>query len=124
MSKRNLEEFSVDLDTKKAVSVRLFNGINLVDIREFYIDKTTKVKKPGKKGIALTEETWNKLLELKDEINEALEALEEKNSLKKQKTSSKKDAEKDEEDRKAKGNERGDKDEDDLKESSVKSEEA
>lgn len=124
MSKRNLEEFSVDLDTKKAVSVRLFNGINLVDIREFYIDKTTKEKKPGKKGIALTEETWKKLLELKDEINEALEALEEKKGLKKQKTSSKKDAEKDEQDGEAKENEKEDKDEEKLKESSVKSEES
>lgn len=69
------EDFSVELDKKKAVTVRKFNGTNLVDIREFYIDKSSGERKPGKKGIALTEESWAKLLELLQEINDALDTL-------------------------------------------------
>lgn len=71
-------ELSLELDKKKAVTVRLFNGISLVDIREFYLDATTKERKPGKKGIALTAETWKKLLELQKEITDALERLDTK----------------------------------------------
>lgn len=69
---------SIELDAKKRVSVRLFNGIKLVDIREFYEDLKTGEFKPGAKGIALNEETWKKLLEAKDEITAALMALEKK----------------------------------------------
>lgn len=50
------DEFSVELDAKKSVTVRQYNGVSLVDIREFYVDKATNERKPGKKGIALTEE--------------------------------------------------------------------
>lgn len=66
---------AVELDKKKQVIVRQFNGVSLVDIREFYIDKDTGEKKPGKKGISLTEEVWNKLILQKDEINNALREL-------------------------------------------------
>lgn len=68
-------ELTVDLDSKKKVSVRQFNGINLVDIREFYQDKSTNILKPGAKGIALNEKTWIKLLECQDEISAALARL-------------------------------------------------
>lgn len=71
-------ELSLDLDKKKAVTVRQFNGISLVDIREFYLDATSKERKPGKKGISLTAETWKKLLELLQEITDALNRLESK----------------------------------------------
>ena len=64
-----------ELDKKKQVTVRKFNGVSLVDIREFYIDKDTQEKKPGKKGISLTEDVWRKLLEQKDEIDAALAEL-------------------------------------------------
>lgn len=64
-----------ELDSKKLVTVRLYNGVPLVDIREFYIDKNTKESKPGKKGIALTEETWTKLLAAQKQISEALATL-------------------------------------------------
>ncbi|KAM9926131.1 hypothetical protein OXX59_003432 [Metschnikowia pulcherrima] len=64
-----------ELDKKKQVTVRKFNGVSLVDIREFYIDKDTQEKKPGKKGISLTEDVWRKLLEQKDEIEAALAEL-------------------------------------------------
>lgn len=69
------EDFSVELDSKKSVTVRQFNGTNLVDIREFYIDKVTKERKPGKKGIALTESSWKKLLDVLRDIDDALNAL-------------------------------------------------
>lgn len=68
-------EVAIELDKKKQVTVREFNGIKLVDIRDFYVDKQSGEKKPGKKGISLTEETWKKLLELQQDINNALEDL-------------------------------------------------
>lgn len=77
------DEFSVELDAKKSVTVRQYNGVSLVDIREFYVDKATNERKPGKKGIALTEEAWNKLISLREEVGDALDAL---NGRKKQKT--------------------------------------
>lgn len=63
----------IELDKKKQVTVRQFNGVNLVDIREFYLDKDTKEKKPGKKGISLTEESWLKLIENQYNIQNALD---------------------------------------------------
>lgn len=72
-----LTNFSRELDKKKSVTVRKFNGINLVDIREFYIDKASGEKKPGKKGIALSEDAWRQLLKLLEEVNGALDALNE-----------------------------------------------
>lgn len=66
---------SISLDAKKRVTVRLFNGIKLVDIREYYEDKNTKEWKPGSKGISLNELLWKKLLESQEEISEALEQL-------------------------------------------------
>lgn len=76
MSKRASEAaFSKDLDKKKQVLVKQFNGINLVDIREFYTDKATGEKKPGKKGIALSEDAWRALIDSRDEVTAALQEL-------------------------------------------------
>ena len=58
------DEIAIKLDDKKRITVRKFKGKLLVDIREFYNDKGEM--KPGKKGIALSKENWNKL---KDYIN-------------------------------------------------------
>lgn len=86
MSKRSADEpFTKELGSKKQVTVRRFKEYNLVDIREFYIDKNDE-KKPGKKGISLTEDLWKKLIESKDEIQEALDEL--KGNVKKQKRES------------------------------------
>ncbi|EGW30647.1 uncharacterized protein SPAPADRAFT_142754 [Spathaspora passalidarum NRRL Y-27907] len=68
------EETVIELDKKKQVTIRKFNNINLVDIREFYIDKDGE-RKPGKKGISLTEDTWYKLLENTNKIQNALDVL-------------------------------------------------
>lgn len=80
MVKRNSEalnetEVVVPLDSKKQVTVRKFNNINLVDIREFYEDKVSGEKKPGKKGISLTEDLWKKLVASAPEIQAALDNL-------------------------------------------------
>ena len=53
----------IELDKKKQITVRKFNNVNLVDIREFYVDKDTNEKKPEKKGISLTEDVWLKLVQ-------------------------------------------------------------
>lgn len=47
----NGEKF-IDLGKKKRAVVRLFKGIPLLDIREFY--GTPGEEKPGKRGISLT----------------------------------------------------------------------
>lgn len=65
----------IELDKKKQITVRKFNNVNLVDIREFYIDKDTNEKKPGKKGISLTEDAWLKLVQSSGEVQDALDAL-------------------------------------------------
>ncbi|CCE79779.1 Piso0_001868 [Millerozyma farinosa CBS 7064] len=65
----------IELDKKKQVTVRKFNNINLVDIREFFEDRETNEKKPTKKGISLTEESWKKLVSSIGEIQDALDEL-------------------------------------------------
>lgn len=65
----------LDLGKKKKVTVHQFNGVKLVDIREFYEDKKTGVLKPGLKGISLNEQAWNQLLESQEEISAALAQL-------------------------------------------------
>lgn len=57
--------------------MRQYNGVSLVDIREFYLDKDTGEKKPGKKGISLTEDSYWKLVEAQAEIQSALVQLKE-----------------------------------------------
>ena len=85
MSKRSHSDTTdtvIPLDNKKQVTVRKFNNINLVDIREFYIDKNTQEKKPGKKGISLTEEVWKKLMAAREDIDDALNELNGKKRMK------------------------------------------
>jgi hypothetical protein len=43
------------------VQVREFKGKTYVDIREYYVDKNTMETKPGKKGISLSCEQYQKL---------------------------------------------------------------
>ncbi|KAI5955367.1 hypothetical protein KGF54_001928 [Candida jiufengensis] len=68
------EETEIILDSKKRVTIRKFNNVNLVDIREYYIDSSGE-KKPGKKGISLTEESYYKLIEAHNKIQNALDNL-------------------------------------------------
>ncbi|KAL1379174.1 hypothetical protein pipiens_015090 [Culex pipiens pipiens] len=58
------------LDKNKKVTVREFKNKVYVDIREFY-EKDGKML-PGKKGVSLQVPMWKKLLEISDEVNEAI----------------------------------------------------
>lgn len=69
------KETVIELDKKKQVTVHTFKDVPLVDIREFYVDSASGDRKPGRRGIALTEAVWKKLLEHKDEILAALDEL-------------------------------------------------
>jgi hypothetical protein len=60
-----------DLGQKKRVSINVFRGKTLIDIREYYEDEGEL--KPGKKGISLTKEQWEKLKKQMEEIDEVLE---------------------------------------------------
>jgi hypothetical protein len=54
--------------------VRKFKGNVLVDIREFWSDDSGSWK-PGKKGISLTLENWNKVKYYMDNIDEAIKNM-------------------------------------------------
>ncbi|CDK25743.1 unnamed protein product [Kuraishia capsulata CBS 1993] len=69
------DELNIDLGKKKRLAVRKYNGIKLVDIREYYTDDQG-VSKPGSKGISLTQESWDQLVSNIDKIKEALDRLE------------------------------------------------
>lgn len=59
---------------KRKVTVSLFKGNILVNIREFYEDKATGEEKPGNKGIALSLDQWNQLKTQMDQIDAAVQA--------------------------------------------------
>ena len=61
------------LDDKKRITVHKFKGKIKVDIREFYEDKGEM--KPGKKGISLSLENWEKLKGFIDNIDESVDNL-------------------------------------------------
>ncbi|CAG8470150.1 6260_t:CDS:2 [Paraglomus brasilianum] len=63
------EESSL-LSEKKRVTVRKWNAIKMVDIREFYDGS-----KPTKKGISLTIDQWKKLKSFIDNIDGELKKL-------------------------------------------------
>lgn len=64
-----------DLGGNKLLRVKTFKGNTYVDIREFYEDKTSGEKKPGKKGIALNVGQWGKFLDSLGNIKEAVEEV-------------------------------------------------
>lgn len=61
-----------DLGKNKRVTVRQFRNINLIDIREYYLDQSTGEMRPGKKGISLTEDLYDELLKHRLNIDDAL----------------------------------------------------
>lgn len=61
-----------DLGKNKRVTVRQFRNVNLIDIREYYMDTSTGEMRPGKKGISLTEDLYDELLKHRLNIDEAL----------------------------------------------------
>ena len=52
--------------------VHQFKGKTYVDLREFYVDKSTEETKPGKKGISLNVEEYQMLKEIIPEIDSNL----------------------------------------------------
>ena len=67
------KEVKFILDDKKRVTVHKFKGQIKVDIREFYDDHGEM--KPGKKGISLSIDNWNKLKGFIDDIEESIENI-------------------------------------------------
>ena len=67
------KEVAFLLDKKKRVTVHKFKGQLKVDIREYYEDHGEM--KPGKKGISLNLDNWNKLKEFMDKIDEAIDDI-------------------------------------------------
>jgi len=55
------DEGRVDLGRDKTLDVREFKGKLLIDIREFYTDRSDGKKKPGKKGLCLSPAEWDSL---------------------------------------------------------------
>lgn len=64
-----------DIGKNKRVTVRQFRNVNLIDIREYYMDNSTGEMRPGKKGISLTEDLYDEFLKHRLNIDEALRRL-------------------------------------------------
>ena len=68
-------EATFEISGKRRVTVRKFRSNILIDIREYYEDKASGEDRPGKKGISLTKEQYEKLKELLPEIDEAVKKM-------------------------------------------------
>ncbi|KAF9389114.1 Transcriptional coactivator [Podila verticillata] len=68
--------FELSNDKKKRLAVRKWEGRVLVDIREYYKDKSKNDMMPGKKGISLNSDQFQFILEHANEIAQAIKALE------------------------------------------------
>ena len=70
---KNIEgnaEQGFEVGKSRKLSVSLYKDTKFVNIREYY--ESGGEMKPGKKGIALTIDQWKKVLDVQEEINEAL----------------------------------------------------
>ena len=52
--------------------VRVFKGQTYIDIREYYIDKSSMDERPGKKGISLNCQQYQALKAVLDEVDQHL----------------------------------------------------
>ncbi|XP_030440519.1 RNA polymerase II transcriptional coactivator KIWI-like isoform X1 [Syzygium oleosum] len=59
-----------ELSRNRRVTVRSWHGQVVVDVREFYVKDGKSL--PGKKGISLPIDQWNKLVKYMPEIDKAL----------------------------------------------------
>ncbi|RIB03029.1 transcriptional Coactivator p15-domain-containing protein, partial [Gigaspora rosea] len=64
------------LSDKRRVTIREFKNMVLVDFREYFKSKDDGEYHPGKKGISLQIDQWNKLKELIDDIDEEVKKFE------------------------------------------------
>ena len=68
-------EATFELSGKRRVTVRKFRSSTLIDIREYYEDKASGEERPGKKGLSLTKEQFEKLKDLLPEIEAAIKNM-------------------------------------------------
>uniref|UniRef100_A0A1I7VPT8 PC4 domain-containing protein n=1 Tax=Loa loa TaxID=7209 RepID=A0A1I7VPT8_LOALO len=61
-----------ELGKMRFVTVRSFKGKALIDIREYYQDKGSGELKPGRKGISLSGEQYQRLKAIMGDIDEKL----------------------------------------------------
>ncbi|VIO89808.1 RNA polymerase II transcriptional coactivator, putative [Brugia malayi] len=61
-----------ELGKMRFVTVRSFKGKSLIDIREYYQDKGSGELKPGRKGISLSGEQYQRLKAIMSDIDEKL----------------------------------------------------
>ncbi|KAG8838128.1 Transcriptional coactivator [Serendipita sp. 400] len=59
--------------SRRRLTIREFRGATLIDIREFYEDKSSGEMKPGKKGISLSVDEWRDLLRTSEAMNILIE---------------------------------------------------
>lgn len=64
------QDVKFKLSNNRFVSVGAFKGKVRVDIREYYLDDKGE-KKPGKKGISLSMEEWDKLKDIISDVDKA-----------------------------------------------------
>ena len=64
------EYLRIQIGKSRYISVSEFRGKPYINIREYYDDKG--VEKPGKKGISLPSDQWDKLKSLMDQIDKDL----------------------------------------------------
>jgi len=72
LKKNDEGEFVFELSKMRSVTVKDFKGRCYVNLREYYMDKDSGDMRPGRKGIALSVEQWNKLKEHMDDIDKAV----------------------------------------------------
>ncbi len=73
-SSKQSSKTSFELSTRRRITLRKFKSNILIDIREFYEDRSTGEELPGKKGISLTVEQFLKFKELIPMIEASIEA--------------------------------------------------
>ncbi|KAI9100643.1 transcriptional Coactivator p15-domain-containing protein [Phlyctochytrium arcticum] len=79
LSKLKDGKYELLLDGKKRLSISKFKNLTLVDIREYYKDKTSGTEKPGKKGISISVSAWKTIKEHFEEIDSAITQIESSN---------------------------------------------
>lgn len=70
-SSENSGDNSFQLSNNRYLTISEFKNKVRVDIREYYFDSTGE-RKPGKKGISLSLEEWNKITENMDQIEQSI----------------------------------------------------
>jgi Transcriptional Coactivator p15 (PC4) len=57
-----------DLGRDRRITLSKFKDIEMINIREFYKERSSGLMKPGKKGITLNKNEWNSLLAIADKL--------------------------------------------------------